>query len=62
MIKPVDISKDVITVDGEPATHIGPFTKSELTDMVRSGIVDVYRDDIYVARMAADGLCIFDNI
>ena len=54
MIKNVNVSKEEMMVDGVPETHIGPFTVSELTDMLQSGIVDVYRDDIYVARMVAD--------
>ena len=54
MIKNTTVSKDDISIDNSWASSIGPFSKEELTDMVQSGIVDVYRDDVYVARMSRD--------
>lgn len=53
MIKQINPSGHLI-VDGKPATHIGPFSEKEITGMVKTGIVDVYKDNIYVARMGLD--------
>ena len=51
MIKQINLSNH-LTVNGKSATHIGPFSEKEITDMINTGIVDVYKDDIYVARMS----------
>lgn len=51
MIKQINLSNH-LTVNGKSTTHIGPFSEKEITDMVKNGIVDVYKDDIYVARMS----------
>lgn len=53
MIKQINLSKH-LTVNGKSTTHIGPFSEKEITGMVKNGIVDVYKDDIYVARMSLD--------
>lgn len=45
MVKP-------ITVDKEKTVGIGPFSTEELAKIMEFGIVDVYKDDIYVARMS----------
>ena len=53
MIKQINLSNH-LTLNGKSATHIGPFSEKEITDMINTGIVDVYKDDIYVARMSLD--------
>ena len=53
MIKQINLSNH-LTVNGKSATHIGPFSEKEITNMVNTGIVDVYKDNIYVARMSLD--------
>lgn len=50
MIKQINLSKH-LTVNGKSTTHIGPFSEKEITNMVNTCIVNVYKDDIYVARM-----------
>jgi hypothetical protein len=53
MIKQINLSNH-LTVNGKPATYIGPFSEKEITNMVNTSIVDVYKDDIHVARMSID--------
>ena len=52
MIKPITVNTEELMADGKSADGIGPFSKEELSQMLKSGIVDVYKDDTYVARMS----------
>ena len=51
MVKPITIDSQTLTIGGKEANGIVSFSQKDLSQMIQSGIVDVYKDDIYVAQM-----------
>lgn len=52
MVKPITVNTKAMTVDGKAVSGIGSFSQQELSQIMSSGIVDVYKDDTYVAQMS----------
>ena len=52
MVKPITVNTKAMTVNGKAVSGIVSFSQQELSQMMSSGIVDVYKDDTYVAQMS----------
>ncbi len=52
MVKPITVNPKTMTVEGKSASGIGSFSQQQLSQMMSSGIIDIYKDDTYVAQMS----------